>query len=329
MSTPEFCTTTFELNNGKRIPAVGLGTWQGSGNETEKDKIRDTIIHALKSGCRLIDTAQIYFVEPVVGEAVRKSGIPREEITVITKFWSEWHHDPATALQRSLDALGLDYIDIFLMHWPCAATPDNKTLLGIDESPTFVETWKMMEACVGERCRAIGVSNFTQKTLDALLKETTVIPVVNQVELHALNPNLRLVPYCHEKGIRVMSWSTMGGAGQYTSRTDAVLTNPLFTRIAERHQCSTGALALSWAVQRGIIVIPKSSSTKRIDENIKLVTLDKEEMDEINQAQHTIGRVRIADSISAIRKVVDGKSTILGWTVQDFGWEDAQGNWLC
>ncbi|KAL3461925.1 putative aldo-keto reductase [Aspergillus heterothallicus] len=329
MTSPsEICTKTFPLNTGTHLPAVGLGTWQGSGSQVDNDKLRNSIIHALRSGYRLIDTAQYYFVEPVVGEAVRASGIRRSEITVITKFWSDLHHDPAAALQKSLDALGLEYIDILLMHWPCASTPDNKGVLGIDESPTFVETWKRMEACVGDRCRAIGVSNFTQKTLDALLAQATIVPAVNQVELHAFNPNHRLVPYCHEKGIRVMSWSTMGGGAEYSSRASAILTHPLFKEIAERHNCSTGVVSLSWAVQRGITVIPKSSSLARIDENIRLVTLDNAAMEALNSAHQTIAQERIADNIQAMKRVVDGKETILGWTAQDFGWEDAQGNWL-
>ncbi|KAL2864266.1 aldo/keto reductase [Aspergillus lucknowensis] len=327
-STHGVYSKTLPLNNGTHIPAVGLGTWQGSSNPGDKDKLRDSIIHALHTGYRLIDTAQYYFVEPVVGEAVRASGIPRSEITVITKFWSEWHHDPAAALQNSLDALDLEYIDIFLMHWPCASTPDGKTYLGIEQSPTFVETWKKMEALVGDKCRAIGVSNFTQKTLDVLLAEATVVPVVNQVELHAFNPNLRLVPYCQERGIQVMSWSTMGGGAAYDSRAGEILTHPLFQRIAARHSCSTGVVSLSWAVQRGIIIIPKSSSLKRLDENIRLVTLDESEMDEINNAHQNICQLRIADGIKGLRGEVGGKKTILGWTVEDFGWEDAEGNWL-
>ncbi|KAL5333790.1 putative aldo-keto reductase [Aspergillus crustosus] len=325
---PPVCTKAFQLNNGTQIPAVGLGTWQGSGNENESEKIRASIIHALHSGYRLIDTAQYYFVEPVVGEAVRNSGIPREDITVVTKFWGHWHHNPAVALQKSLDDLGLNYVDIFLMHWPCAATADNKQPLRIDEKPTFVETWKMMEKLVGERCRAIGVCNFTQKTLDVLLEEASVVPVVNQVELHALNPNLELVPYCQERGIQVMSWSTMGGGAEFTSQAGEILTNPLFQKIASRHGCSIGVVSLSWAVQRDIIIIPKSSSPKRVEENIRLVTLDEAEMEEINNASNTIGRLRIADHIQGIWREVDGKRTILGWTPEDFGWEDADGNWL-
>ncbi|KAF9887914.1 hypothetical protein FE257_009436 [Aspergillus nanangensis] len=318
----EVCRKVFPLNNGAEIPAVGLGTWQGT------TAVRDSILHALHTGYRLIDTAQYYFVEPAVGEAVRASGIPRSEITVITKFWCEWHHNPAEALQRSLDALGLDYIDIFLMHWPCAATPDGKHPLPITASPTFVETWKMMEKCVGPRCKAIGVSNFTQKTLEVLLAEARIVPVVNQVELHAFNPNLKLVPYCREKGIQVMSWSTMGGGAEFTTRASEILTHPLFTEIASRHGCSPGVVSLSWVVQRGVVVIPKSSSPARIAENIRLVTLDDAEMQAINDAHRTICQLRIAEHIVKMRREVDGKQTILGWTKQDFGWEDAEGNWL-
>jgi glycerol 2-dehydrogenase (NADP+) len=159
----------------------------------------------LNCGYRLIDTAQYYGIESVVGSAIRESGIPRSEITVITKFWGMWHHDPATALANSLKDLDIEYIDMFLMHWPMALTPEGKEV-GINESPTFVETWKAMEGLVGETCRGIGVSNFTQRTLGALLKEATIVPVVNEVELHALNPNFKLQQWCKEKGIHVISW---------------------------------------------------------------------------------------------------------------------------
>ncbi|KAF9887856.1 hypothetical protein FE257_009516 [Aspergillus nanangensis] len=310
-----------------QLPAVGLGTWQGTTSSEARKELKTSIIHALQTGYRVIDTAQYYFVEPTVGEAVRSSGIPRNEITIITKFWGEWHHNPAEALQRSLDALGLDYIDIFLMHWPCAETPDRRALK-ISESPSFVETWKLMEKCVGDRCKAIGVSNFTQKTLDVLLAETRIVPVVNQIELHAFNPNLKLVPYCQEKGIQVMSWSTMGGGAEYATRATEILTHPLFQGIAANHQCSTGVVSLSWAVQRGICVIPKSSSLARIDENIQLVTLTEAEMTEINRAHVTICKLRIANHIKGLQREMDGRQTILGWTDQDFGWEDAEGNWL-
>lgn len=153
----------------------------------------------------MIDTAQYYCIEGTVGDAVRASGVDRKEVTVITKFWGHLHHDPAEALRISLEDLKLDYVDIFLMHWPFAITPQGEPLR-INESPTFVETWKMMEKLVSPKCRAIGVSNFSQKTLETLLESATIVPAVNQVELHAFNPCFRLVPYCQSKGIQVMSW---------------------------------------------------------------------------------------------------------------------------
>ena len=164
-------------------------------------------MHALKTGYRLIDTAQLYGVEHIVGRAIKASGIPRSEITVVTKFWGHWHHDPATALRVSLDALGLEYVDAFLMHWPWATTPDpDREPVGPRGHPTIVETWKLMEQLVGPTCKAIGLSNFTQKLLAELLAGATIVPAINQVELHAFNPNLKLVPYCQSKGIHVMSW---------------------------------------------------------------------------------------------------------------------------
>jgi glycerol 2-dehydrogenase (NADP+) len=167
-------------------------------------------LKALSNGYRLIDTAQYYGIESIIGSAILASGIPRSEITVVTKFWGEWHHDPASALEKSLSSLGLGYIDIFLMHWPNAIRVEKdgrETNLGIDESPTFLETWKMMEGLVGPRCTGIGVSNFTQKTLQALIDGgAKILPCVNQVELHAFNPNLQLVPWSKERGIHTMSW---------------------------------------------------------------------------------------------------------------------------
>ncbi|RYO84849.1 hypothetical protein DL766_001527 [Monosporascus sp. MC13-8B] len=278
----ELCHGTYKEILGHELPAVGLGTWQGRAETNDETALVESIVHALKSGYRLIDTAQMYGVESIVGKAVRASGIPRSEITVVTKFWGYWHHDPAEALRISLRDLDLEYVDMFLMHWPWAQTPDRKPLR-IHESPTFAETWKLMEQLVGPKCRGIGVSNFTQKTLDTLLETASIVPVVNQIELHALNPNLKLVPYCQSKGIHVMSWRTIGAR-------DDVLTHELFTNIAKAHGCSSAVASLSWAVQRGVTVIPKSSNKSRIEENIKLVTLTEGEVASINKAHETLGK---------------------------------------
>ncbi|KAI5240345.1 hypothetical protein E4T42_08406 [Aureobasidium subglaciale] len=314
MTSPDRCNKAFTLNDG------GLGT------DNEK-KLEDSIVHALQSGYRLVDTAQYYGIESVVGRAVRNSGVPRSEITVITKFWSHWHHDPAEALRISLKDLDIEYVDILLMHWPFATTPaPERKHLRKDQSPTFVETWKMMEKLVGPQCRAIGVSNFTQKTLDELLPHCNIVPVVNQVELHAFNPNHQLVPYCVSRGIHVMSWSTMGGERE--GEANLIHTHSLFKSIAERHQCSTGVVSLSWAVQRGVTVIPKSSSKMRIAENIKLVRLTEQEMAQISRASETIMKYRVSDLIKELYVEVDGKETFQGWTLEELGWADKDGKWL-
>jgi len=315
------------LNNGRSIPAVGLGTWQGQFGTSENEALKASIIHALHNGYRLIDTAQYYGVESVVGAAIRASGVPRSAITVITKFWGIWHHDPASALANSLRDLDLEYIDIFMMHWPTAMTPDERPM-PYPGQPPFWETWKAMEALVGDRCWGIGVSNFTQKLLGRLLESAAVVPVVNEVELHALNPNLRLVPYCAGNGIRVISWSTLGSE-RHDGEKNPILTNDLFTTLAEKRGCSVGGVSLSWAVQRGVVVIPKSSKMKRIEENIRLVRLEEGEMEALNQAHVKIGKTRLSDMIPGIQYEVGGKSTILGWTKEEFGWEDEKGNWLC
>lgn len=295
----------------------------GSAGADDEKALEDSIIHALKTGYRLLDTAQLYGVEHIVGRAIRASGVPRSEIIVVTKFWGEWHHDPAAALSISLAQLDLDYVDVFLMHWPWATTPapDKKMLLKT-ESPTINETWALMENLVGPKCKAIGLSNFAQKTIEELLQTAKIIPAVNQVELHAFSPCLNLVPYCQSKSIHVMSWGTLGGARD----PNEILTHDLFKSIAQAHGVSTGVVSLSWAVQRGITVIPKSARPSRIEENIKLVTLTDGELEQINNAHKTIKHVRYAKNIKSQQVVVDGKTTLQGWTMEDFGWEDDKGN---
>ncbi|CRG84061.1 hypothetical protein PISL3812_01400 [Talaromyces islandicus] len=327
---PDVCRTTFKLNNGASIPAVGLGTWQGRPGSDDALQLRNTIIHSLQSGYRLIDTAQVYGVEDIVGEAIRASGIPRHEITVVTKLFGPALRDPAAALAKSLAALKLEYIDIFLMHWPQAFTEDGARPLRPHESPTFVDSWKLMEKLVepgsatAAQCRAVGVSNFTQLTLEALLREATIAPAVNQIELHALNPALKLVPWCHERGVRVMSWSTLGGR-----KAPEILSHPTFTDLAQKHGVSPAVLSLSWVVQRGVVVIPMSANPARIEENIRLITLPAEDMEIMDNAHKTIRQCRLADDIPVMNYEVPGKGKLLlGWTKAEFGFEDEEGNWI-
>ncbi|KAL0936308.1 putative aldo/keto reductase [Colletotrichum truncatum] len=321
------CTASFPLNNGASMPAVGLGTWQAKGRPgtSDEESLVDSLVYALQNGYRLLDTAQVYGVERVVGKAVRKCGIPREEITIVTKFWSHWHHNPEEALNKSLEALQLDYVDVFLMHWPFATTPDRKVLRP-NESPTIAETWKMMESLVGPKCKAIGVSNFTQKTLEMILASATIVPAVNQIELHAFYPCLKLVPYCQSKGIHVMGWGTLGGGD--SGPMSEILKHKTFVELAESKGCSPGVLSLSWAVQRGVTVIPKTKSKSRMDENIRLVSLNDEEMGKMNSAHKYIRRHRVADDNPHMDVWIDGLKTMQGWTTVELGWEDENGNWL-
>lgn len=274
----------------------------------------------------MIDTAQYYGIEAVVGEAIRDSGVPRENIFIITKLWGNSFHNPAAALRKSLDDMDIGYIDLFLMHWANTMTPDEQPQ-PYPGDPPYWEVWKSMEKLVGDECKAVGVSNFTQKTLDRLLQDASVVPAVNEVELHVLNPNHKLVPYCLDKGIRVISWSTLGSERLDTG-TNPILTDKLFLDIAAKHNCSAGVISLSWAVQRGVVVIPKSSKLHRIDDNIRLVALDDEDMHAMNHATDTIEKIRLAEIIKGLQYRMHGRDTILGWSLEDFGWEDKDGNWL-
>ncbi|GMG37703.1 unnamed protein product [Aspergillus oryzae] len=303
-------STIFELNNeGLVLP------------EEEKDYVRSLIVQAIKAGYRLIDTSKIYATEDLVGEAIKESGVPRSEITVLTKLSSDDHHDVRAAFERSRRLLDT-YIDIYIMHWPQGFTKDVSRPLAPEESPTYIEVYKEMEKLVGPDCRGIGVGNLTQKTLDMLLKETEIKPVVNEIEIHPGNPNTKLVPYCLERGIRPVAW------GHY-SDTSSIYESPVLTSLSSRYELSVGTIILSWLVQRGIVVIPHSSSLPRLSENRRLVRLTDLEIQEINSLHEEIGRTRLIDSVPQVWMEVPGKGkTIMGWTVQDIGWVDDKGECL-
>lgn len=246
---------------------------------------------------------------------------------MVTKFWGTHHADPASALDISLKALNLDYIDVFLMHWPTSTNSDGSAQ-EYPGQPPYWEAWKNLEKLVGDKCRGIGVCNFTQKTLARLLQDATILPLVNQVELHPLNPCLRLVPFCQDKGVHVIAYSTLGSE-RHARPENPVLTDPVLKDIAAKLRCTTAVVALSWAVQRGVTVIPKSIRTEKIEENFRLSHLSQEDITRINKVYQTSGTMRIADvTAGLIREMPGGRKTILGWTPQDFGWEDENGNWL-
>jgi 2,5-diketo-D-gluconate reductase A len=236
------------LNNGIRMPQLGFGVFQ-VGN----DEARAAVATALECGYRSIDTAALYGNEHGVGVAVSASGIPREELFVTTKLWNadQGAGRVPPAFERSLDKLGLDYVDLYLIHWP------------VPSRDRFVETWKAFERLYADgRVRAIGVSNFTPPQLTRLLKETEVVPAVNQVELHPGFQQPELRAFHREHGIATEAWSPLGQG--------AALIHPVITRLAERHEKTPAQVVLRWHLELGNVVIPKSVTPARIRENFSV-----------------------------------------------------------
>lgn len=241
---------TLTLNNGITIPQVGLGVWQAA----EGAEVENAVRAALDTGYRLIDTAAIYGNEVGVGKAIKESGVPREEIFLTTKLWNAHHaYDAALrAFDESVAKLECDYIDLYLIHWP------------LPMEGKFPEAWKALETLYSQkRVRAIGVSNFKPHHLDELFKTASIVPAVNQIELHPLFQQKETRAYCAKRDITVESYSPLMRGGE-------VLENPIITKLAEQHGKTPAQIVLRWHVQNGLIVIPKSVNAERIRENFDL-----------------------------------------------------------
>ncbi len=236
------------LNNGLSIPQLGFGVWQiPDGNEVEM-----AVSTALETGYRLIDTAAVYGNEAGVGRAINSSSVPREEIFVTTKLWNhDQGYEPALrAFDASLQRLGLDYVDLYLIHWPAPA------------QDKYQETWRAFEEIYKSgRAKAIGVSNFTRTFLGRLLEGADVVPAVNQIELHPRFQQTETIEYCRSHGIAVESWSPLGG------QKSNLLDNPDLISIGEQYGKTSAQIVIRWHLQHGLIVIPKSANAGRIAEN--------------------------------------------------------------
>ncbi|UNL86773.1 aldo/keto reductase [Priestia koreensis] len=235
------------LHNGVHMPWFGLGVYKVEEGQTAVDAVRMAIQH----GYRSIDTASFYKNEESVGKGIRESGIPREELFITTKVWNteQGYEETLSAFDQSLTKLGLDYIDLYLIHWPV--------------KDTFKETWRALEKLYkDEKVRAIGVSNFNINHLERLLEDAKVKPMVNQVEYHPLLSQEELHQYCKENGIQLEAWSPLM-RGQ-------LLENPVLVDIANKYSKSTAQVVLRWDLQNGVVTIPKSTKETRIIENASI-----------------------------------------------------------
>ncbi|MBX8935781.1 aldo/keto reductase [Enterococcus hulanensis] len=264
------------MNDGHQIPAIGLGTYQIRGGAG-----LDQVLTAIQDGYRLLDTSTNYDSEGIVGEAIRRSGIPRSEFFVTTKLPGKYHHyeDALMMIQESLFRMGLDYFDLYLIHWP------------LPKRGLYVEAWQaLVTAQKLGLIRSIGVSNFEPEHLDKIIEETGVTPAINQIELHPYWVQERMVKANEERGIISEAWSPLG-------RGSDALKEAVITELAEKYEKNPAQIILRWHTQRGIIPIPKSRNLLHQRENLDIYDfeLTQTEIERINLLEKADGRIEGQD----------------------------------
>ncbi len=238
--------STVTLNDGVEIPWLGLGVFKSEPGPETADAVR----WAIEAGYRHIDTAALYANEASVGDGIRASGVAREEIFVTTKVWNtdQGYDETMRAFNRSLDLVGFDYVDLYLIHWP------------MPSEGRAADTWRALQQIkLDGRARSIGVSNFEPHHLDDLAHTSDVVPSVNQVELHPYLQQRHLEKYCAEHDIRLEAWSPLAKG--------AVVDDPVLSRIGEAHGKNAVQVTIRWMLQKGIVTIPKSVKQQRIISN--------------------------------------------------------------
>ncbi|SDW39080.1 Aldo/keto reductase [Marininema mesophilum] len=263
MTLPQTLSDTVTLNNGVQMPWFGLGVWKA-----EEHEVAEAVATALRLGYRSIDTAMIYENEEGVGRGIRQSGVPREEIFVTTKVWNsdQGYDKTLNAFDESLSRLGLDYIDLYLVHWP-----------GVGQD-LYIDTWRALEKLYEEgKVRAIGVCNFKEHHLQELMRRTDIVPVVNQVEYHPRLAQKELASFCKEKNIRLEAWSPL--------MQGKLFDDPTLKTIAEQHGKDVAQVILRWDIQNGVVTIPKSVKEHRIRSNADIFdfSLSPEDMAAIDK----------------------------------------------
>jgi diketogulonate reductase-like aldo/keto reductase len=281
---------TIRLNSGYDIPVLGLGTWK-----SEPNKVGEAIKYALtEAGYKHIDGAMIYRNESEIGTVYKEvfKTIKREEIFITSKLWNT-NHDPKfveAACRQTLADLQLDYLDLYLMHWGVAFKHGDelepmKDGQAVTENVSIRETWEAMEKLVDlGLVRSIGVANFTAMMLHDLTTYATIVPAMNQIELHPYNSQQSLVDYCHSLGIAVTAYSPTGRMGVDLDNVTRLHEDPIVKKVAAKRGKSIPQILINWAIERGTIVIPKSVTPARIKENIEIFDfqLDKADMMELN-----------------------------------------------
>lgn len=277
-------TSSFMLNNGLSIPCVGYGTFQ-----TPNDETCAAVLEAIKVGYRHIDTAAFYGNEEGVGEAVRKSGVPREQLFITSKVWNSdrGYEKTKAAFAKTMKNLQMEYLDLLLIHWPA-----NRKQFGDAAKGINAETWRAMEELYQEgKIKAIGLSNFLPHHIDELMETAQIKPMVNQIEFHPGWAQLDIVEYCLKNDIVAEAWSPLG-------RKDA-LENETLKSIAAKYGKSVAQLCIRWVLQHGVLPLPKSVTPSRILENTKVFdfTIDAADMQAIDALKNIGGQCALPDEV--------------------------------
>lgn len=283
-----------KLNSGYEIPVFGLGTWKSKPGEVE-----EAVKYAIEIGYRHIDCAYVYGNEKEVGAALKKKigdgTVKREDLFITSKLWNTFHRPDLVEknIRTSLQNLGLDYLDLYLIHWPFAYKEEGETFpFGPDGKIQFsdvdyVDTWKVMEGLVKKGLtRSIGISNFNKKQIERVLAVATIPPAVNQVECHPYLNQSKLIEFCKSKGIAVTGYSPLGSPDRPNAKPGdpQVLEDPKLKELAAKYKKTPAQIILRWPLDRGIITIPKSVTKSRIQQNFDIFdfSLTKEDVDYLN-----------------------------------------------